>query len=497
MSANGETAAGLAPLPRLLLGGSVGQAVARALGAALLTLIVAGGSARGEDPAPAAPSAPAVAAGQDAGGGAGATEGDAGTDAGATPAADSPEQDFYFVEDDLIKNKDGTLTWFYVTNHVGATPLKSSIDKLKVPGLTADTKQRWAWQFKTDPNRRRSDISAPPAREQRTDENVLILTFPVAYKGVVEEFLQRFDVPEPQVFIKAKVVEVTLDSNLEYGVSLFFDRGGGDPNPAANGGVQIGGQNENAFFRGFRSSARPSAFAQKFLHPDNTGLSLVFDDLIGDEGTIIAQIEALQERGAANILSEPSILATQGQLATLITGQETPIAEIKISGSSETVATTFKETGIRLDFTPLHIGREYVNLRVRVEVSSITGFLEAKGPSTSVQNPIVAQRNSETVVTIRDGMTLVIGGLYAVSEVDSKSGVPLLGSIPVLGFLFSRTKKTKVKSELDFFITPSILRHRLDRSVFVPPGERRRLKEKKSPTRPASERAPETPAPTK
>jgi len=457
---------------------------------ALVSFSLAGESVLGDDSVPATT---AVAAAQDGAGGAGAAAGGDGSDAGAAPAAESPEQDFYFVRDDLIKNKDGTLTWFYVTNHVGATPLKGSIEKLKVPGLAADTKQRWAWQFKTDPNRRRSDISSPPAREQRTDENVLILTFPAAYKDVVEEFLQRFDIPEPQVFIKAKVVEVTLDSNLEYGVSLFFDRGGGDPNPAS-GPVQIGGQNENAFFRGFRSSARPSAFAQSFLHPDNTGLSLVFDDLIGDEGTIVAQIEALQEKGAANILSEPSILATQGQLATLITGQETPIAEIKISGSSETVATTFKETGIRLDFTPLHIGREYVNLRVRVEVSSITGFLEAKGPSTSVQNPIVAQRNSETVVTIRDGMTLVIGGLYAVSEVDSKSGVPLLGSIPVLGFLFSRTKKTKVKSELDFFITPSILRHRLDRSVFMPPGERRRLREKKSPTRPAVERENETPA---
>ncbi len=458
----------------------------------LLVVLLSWGAARADDPPPTQMQEGGVA--HEA---AAPSRTQAGGDPAGTEPSEAPERDFYFVEDDLIKNKDGTLTWFYVTNHVGATPLKASIEKLKVPGLSADTKMRWAWQFKTDTGKRRSDVSTPPAREQRSDENVLILTFPSAYKDVVEEFLQRFDIPEPQVFIKAKVVEVTLDSNLEYGVSLFFDRGGGDPTPNASGVTQIGGQNVNAFFRGFRSSARPSAFAQKFLHPDNTGLSLVFDDLIGDEGTIVAQIEALQEKGAANILSEPSILATQGQLATLVTGQETPIAEIKISGSSETVATTFKETGIRLDFTPLHIGREYVNLRVRVEVSSITGFLEAKGPSTSVQNPIVAQRNSETVVTIRDGMTLVIGGLYAVSEVDTKSGVPVLGSIPVLGFLFSRTKKTKVKSELDFFITPSILRHRLDKSVFMPPGERRRLKEKSTAPRRSSDEKTQSPVGSK
>ena len=78
-------------------------------------------------------------------------------------------------------------------------------------------------------------------------------------------------------------------------------------------------------------------------------------------------------------------------------------------------------------------------------------------------------------MTIRDGMTLIIGGLYSLSEVESRSGVPILADIPVLRFLFSRKRKTKVKSELDFFITPHILRQRLSKSIFVPPGEKRRL----------------------
>ena len=169
----------------------------------------------------------------------------------------------------------------------------------------------------------------------------------------------------------------------------------------------------------------------------------------------------------------------QGQRATLITGEETPIAELTLRGTSETVTTRFKETGIRLDFTPLHIGREFVKMRVRPEVSSITGFITTSG-NTTVQNPVIAQRNAETVVTVRDGMTLVIGGLYAVSEIRDKDGIPILGDVPVLGFLFSRTRIDKVKSELSFFITPYILHTRLDRSVFVPPRERKRLREKKN-----------------
>jgi type II secretory pathway component GspD/PulD (secretin) len=88
---------------------------------------------------------------------------------------------------------------------------------------------------------------------------------------------------------------------------------------------------------------------------------------------------------------------------------------------------------------------------------------------------VIAQRHSETVVTLRDEMTLVIGGLYAVSEIDDRAGIPILMDIPGLKYLFSRTKKTKVKSELDFFITPFIVKHRLDAAEFMPPGEKDRL----------------------
>jgi type II secretory pathway component GspD/PulD (secretin) len=398
-------------------------------------------------------------------------------DKNAKGATDVELRDYYFMRDDLVRNKDGTLTWFYVTNHVGATTLKKSLDALKVPGLVTTTRGRDVFRVAYDATRREVNLAAPPTRTPSTDENVLLLTFPPGYKDIVEALLERFDVAEAQVYIKAKVVEVTLDSNLEYGVSWFFDRGGGDPSTGVPGTA-----NPNSFFRAFRSQFRPGSFSGAPLSPENTGLSLLFDDLTMDEGTIVATIEALQERGSANILSEPSIVATQGQLATLVTGEETPVQEIKVTGASETITTVFKPTGIDLDFHPLHIGREFVKLRVRVGVSSITGFVTAVSTNFVVQNPVISQRNAETVVTIRDGMTLVIGGLYAISEVEDQAGIPILADIPVLGFLFSKKKKTKVKSELDFFITPHILRQRLAKTVFVPPSEKDRLRRLKDKT---------------
>ena len=374
-----------------------------------------------------------------------------------------PQPEYRFLSEELVVRKDGKLMWFYRTNHVGATNLGESIKKLQIAGLETLTRKttRYPFRYNSQNNADRISLDSPPTPTEVPDENLLILVFPPPYKEIVEEFLDRFDIPDPQVFIKAKVVEVTLDSSLDLGTSMVFNRGD---------------DHKNAFFRGFTSSFKPVTFTD----PNASGVSLFFDDLGEKYGTIQAEINALQERGSANILSEPSILASQGQLATLVTGVETPIAQITVTGGSERISTTFKDTGIRLDFTPLHIGREYVKLRVRVEVSSVTDFITTQGNNLSVQNPVIAQRNSETIVTLRDEMTLVIGGLYSTAEIDDRAGIPLLMDIPGLKYLFSRTKKTKVKSELDFFITPFIVKHRLDSGVFRPPSERARLERLKA-----------------
>ncbi len=371
-----------------------------------------------------------------------------------------------FADEAFLRNADGTVTWFYLTNHSGASNLQKALDNLKLTWLKTAVRERRRFLIQWDKQSDRNTPS-PPVQQSGPDENLLILNFPPEFYEVVDLYLERFDTPSPQVYIKAKVVEVTLDSTLEYGVSTFFDK-----SPAT-------GSNPNTFFQAFRSSFRPASFAGPFLSPTNTGIGLSFGGFPMEEGTLAVEIEALQEKGLANILSEPSIVAQQGQLATIITGQENPIQDIQIVGVTSTVVTRFKDTGIRLDFTPLHIGREFVKLRVRPEVSSITGFVEVVSGDVTTQTPIIAQRNAETVVTIRDGMTLVIGGLYSTSNINTKSQVPLLGDIPGLGVLFSRTRKSKVKTELSFFITPHILRQRLDHAVFAPPMEKQRLADAK------------------
>ncbi len=110
---------------------------------------------------------------------------------------------------------------------------------------------------------------------------------------------------------------------------------------------------------------------------------------------------------------------------------------------------------------------EYCNSRT--DVSYVIG-------EGGVQQPVIATRNADTTVTIRDGETLIIGGLLSTSTVETQTRVPFLGDIPILGYLFGSKGHKKVKTELIFFITPRIIRARSGTEMrIVKPPELREI----------------------
>jgi general secretion pathway protein D len=92
-----------------------------------------------------------------------------------------------------------------------------------------------------------------------------------------------------------------------------------------------------------------------------------------------------------------------------------------------------------------------------------------------VLNPVINQRRANTTVTVRDGATLVVGGLQSTRTQDSRTGIPLLMDIPLVGAAFSKTQKSEVKTELYFFVTPEIIRGTYGEGLLRPPGEKERL----------------------
>ena len=111
-------------------------------------------------------------------------------------------------------------------------------------------------------------------------------------------------------------------------------------------------------------------------------------------------------------------------------------------------------------------------MRLKETVAAVSGFVTGQG---GVQNPVFNDRSAETTLTVRDGATLVVGGLQSSRVIENESGIPLLMDIPVLGWLFSTRSKDEVQTELYFIATPEIIRGSYGEGLLQPPGELERL----------------------
>ncbi len=170
-------------------------------------------------------------------------------------------------------------------------------------------------------------------------------------------------------------------------------------------------------------------------------------------------IDLLRTIGDIKILSSPRIMALNNQEARILVGTKEPYAsQTTVTGDGGTVTTAesinFVDVGIKLYVTPTVNRDNFVTMKIKPEVSSTgTPYVTAKGESI----PIVSTSEAETSVIVKDGVTIIIGGLTKHKIDKEKSQIPALGSIPVLGNLFKRTSNIAEKTELVILITPHIL----------------------------------------
>jgi general secretion pathway protein D len=151
------------------------------------------------------------------------------------------------------------------------------------------------------------------------------------------------------------------------------------------------------------------------------------------------------------------VLVRNNESATITIGQEVPfITNSRITDGGDTINTvTYEDIGIILGVTP-HITRErLVEMEVTPEISTLTA--ETVPISNTVNARIIAKRSAQTRVAVADGQTVVIGGLMEDNNTTNVKKLPLLGDIPLIGALFSRTVKNKSKTELLIFLTPTVI----------------------------------------
>ena len=259
------------------------------------------------------------------------------------------------------------------------------------------------------------------------DTNSLVVTTGSANFDRVKAIIGDLDRAVPQVLIKVLIAEVTHDNTLDVGTefSVLNLRSGGTKGQRISTDFGVSAQNSGFIFR---------------LEEEN----------------VSAAVRAIAGVAKLDVLSRPYILTSDNQQASIMVGQEVPfITSSRITETGQTINTIqYDDIGIILNVTP-HINPQgLVTMDVAPEISTLTG--ETVPISDTVAAPVFAKRSAQSRVAIRDGQTIVIGGLMEDRLTKSVDKVPLLGDIPVLGLLFRRTIERKTKTELLIFLTPHV-----------------------------------------
>jgi pilus assembly protein CpaC len=166
-------------------------------------------------------------------------------------------------------------------------------------------------------------------------------------------------------------------------------------------------------------------------------------------------INALEQKGVARSLAEPNLVALSGDTASFLAGGEYPIP---VAGALGQVTVDYKKYGVGLAFTPTVLGRGLINLKIEPEVSSIDTTHSVAIGNSGVSVPALIVRRASTTVELRDGQSFVIGGLLQSNNNNQIDQLPWLGSIPVLGALFSSKAYQKNETDLAIIVTPRIVR---------------------------------------
>jgi hypothetical protein len=262
-----------------------------------------------------------------------------------------------------------------------------------------------------------------------------------------ESAIDMFYTSIPQIEITVQVVEYTTADALAFGVKSI-DALGLAP-----------------ILTNLSSGALVRAYSSGFpLRQPIVGASPVTDvgritlGGIHNSWELNAVLEVLEANNLADITSSPKLVVRNGGVATISTLTNVPFPKAKIQQLGTEVATDieFKPVGVKMNIIPVIAGTDSIILQVYADVSAITGFAD----TSPVDTPITAQRSAMTTVYLRDGFTLVIGGLTSKTTFESESKVPILGDIPILGFLFRSTLTTHNNPTVEFHITPRIVEDR-------------------------------------
>ncbi len=290
-----------------------------------------------------------------------------------------------------------------------------------------------------------------------TATNSLILTDTRSRLANVEDFVKSLDIRTPQISIQAKIIFVDRTDIEELGVKYDV---GSDEDGFFNKVVQRTDSagnffNKNDVLVNLGGNAL-AAIANADANITGSALDLFFSTAIGGH-SVTAFLSALEQVNLADVQAEPVITTLDNRKADILVGEETPVRVIDASAqtggqnAAPRATVQFKETGIRLTVTPHVTNNRQIMMELHSERSAVQALAAADLGFT------FAKQTADNQLLVADGETAVIGGLTVTDVTRSKSGIPLLVDLPIVGKLFGFTKNNERRRDLIILVTPHII----------------------------------------
>ncbi len=356
---------------------------------------------------------------------------------------------------DIIKSDMGKLI---VDEESGTIVLMDTPEKLQImettlasldqPGLT----RVFSLQYARAPDvaaslSKRLDAKKTGSVSVDKRNNQLIITALPERMKEVEELIKSLDKKTKQVLLEAKILKVILSDDFDMGVDwdeVFRE--------AHKHGLNFAGD-----------FALPSSGVSAIT--DFFKFALGPDSSVSHNHSVIVKI--LQTFGETRNLSSPSIAVIDGEEAKIHVGTTKAYVTTTVATGGTTATTaaqvTFMDVGVQLTVTPIINDEGYVTMKIKPEISSADSELEYQ-IAADVTNtvPLLSKTSAETTVMVKDGTTIIIGGLRKDEKIKTVKKLPLLGDIPWLGAAFRKTDEDLEKQEIIVFITPHIITGDID-----------------------------------
>ncbi|MXQ10681.1 BON domain-containing protein [Microvirga makkahensis] len=244
-----------------------------------------------------------------------------------------------------------------------------------------------------------------------------------------------------QVMLEVRFVEASRNAGRELGISWFMRR----ENDRSGRGVATGA------FRGPNSSGAITFNAN--LPSGGAPFGTILAEVLGVGIDADILVQALEGKGLARRLAEPNLVALSGDKASFLAGGEVPIP---VSEEDGKVTVTYKEYGVRLNFTPTVLDGGLINLKLQPEVSEVDFSTTVR--TGAIQIPAFTTRRADTTIELRDGQSFVIAGLLQSVHTKTQDQLPWLGQLPVLGALFRSSSFREQETDLVIIVTPRLVK---------------------------------------